>query len=196
MPCYDVANLVTVTQTSMIDKMPCGYETLTTTAVRIRYQVSHRAAQWSQWLTKSPADQCKGLSCFNSWLFHKSNIRASWIHLRNCRCCQEQLKMLLQSVTALGLVQGGSESIWMYVEELVRSTRVAGSLACGFWIDLHLANTALGDTSWRCFDNIRELAAVRLLWLCGMDSAAVDWDDLKPCPYNYLKERNHGQQRE
>ena len=41
MPYYDVANLVTVTQTNMIDEMPCG--TLRTTGVRIWHQVYRRA---------------------------------------------------------------------------------------------------------------------------------------------------------
>jgi hypothetical protein len=45
MPYYDVANLVTVTKTNMIDVMPCGYGTLRSTGVRIRNQVSRRPAQ-------------------------------------------------------------------------------------------------------------------------------------------------------
>jgi hypothetical protein len=47
MPYYDVANLVTVTKTNMIDEMPCSYETLRTTGMRIRHQVSRRPAQRS-----------------------------------------------------------------------------------------------------------------------------------------------------
>jgi hypothetical protein len=47
MPYYDVANLVTLTKTNMIDEMPCGVETLRTTAVRIQRQVSRRPAQVS-----------------------------------------------------------------------------------------------------------------------------------------------------
>jgi len=47
MPYYDVANLVTVTNTNMIDEMPCGYGTLRTTGVGIRNQVSRRPAQRS-----------------------------------------------------------------------------------------------------------------------------------------------------
>jgi hypothetical protein len=43
MPYYDVANLVTVTKTNMIDEMLCGYGTLTTTGVVMRHQVSCRA---------------------------------------------------------------------------------------------------------------------------------------------------------
>jgi hypothetical protein len=44
MPYYDVGNLVTVTKTNMIDEMPCGYETLRSSGVRILHQVSCRPA--------------------------------------------------------------------------------------------------------------------------------------------------------
>jgi hypothetical protein len=47
MPYYDVANLVTVTKSNMVDEMPCGYGTLRTTGVRIWHQVSRRPAQRS-----------------------------------------------------------------------------------------------------------------------------------------------------
>jgi hypothetical protein len=50
MPYYEVANLATVTKTNVIDQMPCAYGTLRTTALRIRHQVSRRAAQRSQLL--------------------------------------------------------------------------------------------------------------------------------------------------
>jgi hypothetical protein len=64
MPYYDVANLVTVTKTKMIDEMPGGYGTLKPTGLKISHQVSRRAcaavsaalevfcrpAQWSQQL--------------------------------------------------------------------------------------------------------------------------------------------------
>ena len=43
MPYYDVSNLVTVTETNMIDKMPCCDRTLRTTGVRLQHQVSCRA---------------------------------------------------------------------------------------------------------------------------------------------------------
>ena len=62
MPYYDVANLVTLTKTNLIHEMPCGYGTLRTTAVRIRHQVSRRAAQRSQLRSKSPTDLRRGLS--------------------------------------------------------------------------------------------------------------------------------------
>jgi hypothetical protein len=44
MPYYDVANVVSVTKTNMINEMPCGYETLKTTGVKIWHQVTRRAS--------------------------------------------------------------------------------------------------------------------------------------------------------
>ena len=58
MPYYEVANLVTVTKTNMIDEMPCAYGTLRTTALTIRHQVSRRAAQWSQLLQNLTRTHC------------------------------------------------------------------------------------------------------------------------------------------
>jgi len=43
MPYYDVANVVTVTETTMNDEMPCGYGTLRTPGVRIWHQFSRTA---------------------------------------------------------------------------------------------------------------------------------------------------------
>jgi hypothetical protein len=40
---HDVANLVTVTKTHMIDEMLCGYRTLKTTGVKISHRISRRA---------------------------------------------------------------------------------------------------------------------------------------------------------
>jgi len=76
MPCYDVANLVTVTKTNMMNKMPCDCGTGSTAAVRIWYQVSRRfyaevpaaleiscrPGLRSQVLSKFPADLRRGLS--------------------------------------------------------------------------------------------------------------------------------------
>jgi len=45
MPYYNVAKLLTVTKTNMIDEMPCGFGTLGTTTVRIWHQVSRRFKQ-------------------------------------------------------------------------------------------------------------------------------------------------------
>jgi len=48
MPYYNVANLVTIIKTNMIDELPCGYGTLRTTGYG----------------TKSPADLRRGLRSF------------------------------------------------------------------------------------------------------------------------------------
>jgi hypothetical protein len=42
MPYYDIANLVTVTKTNMINEMHCGYGMLATTGVGIQHPGSHR----------------------------------------------------------------------------------------------------------------------------------------------------------
>jgi len=118
--------------------MPCGY--VRTTPVKIQHQVFHRAAQQSQFLSKSPTDLHRGLSSSKIWLFQKSNHIASWMHLHNCKCFQEHLRMLLQSLRALCLSPGGSGSIWKYLEALVRSPGVSGRIVCGFRTNLHSAD--------------------------------------------------------
>jgi len=62
MPYYEVANLVTVTKTNMIDKMPCAYWTLRTTALTIQHKVSRRAAQRSQLFQNLTRTYCNVLS--------------------------------------------------------------------------------------------------------------------------------------
>jgi len=62
MPYYDVVNLVTVTKPNLIHKMPCGYGTLGTIAVRIWHYISHRAAQRSQAALEVSADLRRGFS--------------------------------------------------------------------------------------------------------------------------------------
>jgi len=65
------------------------------------------------------------------------------MHLYNCKCLGEHLRMLLQSLTALCLAPGGPGSIWKYFEALVRSTGVSGRLVCGFRTDLHLPDEGI-----------------------------------------------------
>jgi hypothetical protein len=55
--------------------------------------------------------------------------------------------MLLESLRALYLAPGGAGSIWKYLGALVRSTRVSGRFACGFWTGLHFAD-ALAASRW------------------------------------------------
>jgi len=140
MPYYDVANLLTVTLMKMIVGMPCAYGTLRTIAVRLQHQVSNRAAQWSQLLSKFHTDLHSGFSCSRIWLCYKSNLVASWMHPHNYRCFQEHLRILLQSLGALCIAPGVSGSIWKDLEAMVRSTRVSGRSVCGFRTTLHFAD--------------------------------------------------------
>jgi len=60
MPFHDVANVVSVTKTNMINEMPCAYETLKTTGVKIWHQVSRRACaavSVALAVTRKPAQQ-------------------------------------------------------------------------------------------------------------------------------------------
>jgi len=109
-------------------------------AVSAALEVSFRAGQWSQLLSKSPADLRRGLRSSNIWLFYKSNLGASWLHLHNCRCFQKHLRMPLQSLRVLCLAPGGSGRIWKYLEALVRSPGVSGRIVYCFRTDLHFAD--------------------------------------------------------
>jgi len=69
MPYYDITNLVTVTKMNMIrqnsswlGKNHCGENIYRSCAADLAVlEVSYRAAQGSQFLCKSSADQCRGL---------------------------------------------------------------------------------------------------------------------------------------
>jgi len=125
----------------MIDEMPCRIGTQwTTAAVIIQHQISRRAMQWSQLLSKSSADLHRGLRCFNICLSYMSNSRAFWMHLHNYRCFLEHLRRLWQSLRELRLPTVGPESIWMYLEVLVRSTGVSVRFACGLQSNLQFAD--------------------------------------------------------
>jgi len=68
------------------------------------------------------------------------------MHHHNCRCFQEHLRMLLQSLKALCKAPGEAGSIWKYLEALVRATGVSGRFAYDFWTDLHCADVdTVGD---------------------------------------------------
>jgi len=148
MPHYEVANLVTVTMTNMMDEMPSVHGTLKTTAVGIQLQVSCRAAQQSQLLSKSPTNPRRCLSGSEIWLSEKSNLVASWMHLENCRSIQEHLRILLLSLRELCLAPAGPGSIWKYIEALVRSTGVSGTFACSFRTSLNFADVIVKYYFW------------------------------------------------
>ena len=140
MPYYAIVNLVTVTRMNMTDKMPSGYGTLRTTAVRIWHQVSYWAVRRSQLLSRPSAIPRRGLCCSGNHYSYKWSIKASWIHLHHCRTFQEHMRILLQRLRALCLAPGEPGSNWKYLEALVRSTRVSGMLECSFWTYLHFAD--------------------------------------------------------
>jgi hypothetical protein len=50
---------------------------------------------------------CRSLRCPNIWQSYKSNLVASWMHLHNCRCFQEHLRMLFQRLRPRSLAPGG-----------------------------------------------------------------------------------------
>jgi len=140
MPYYDVTNLVTVTKTTVIDKMPCGYGTLRTTAVSIWHQVSRRVSQRSHLLSKSPASLCQSLSCLSISHSYKSNIGASWRHVHTCRSFQGHLRLLVHRLRALCLALAGPGRILKYWEALGRSSGMSGRFECGFLTDVHFAH--------------------------------------------------------
>jgi hypothetical protein len=53
----------------------------------------------------------QSLRCSKLWLLYKSKVVISWMHLHNCKCFQEHLRMLLQSPSALCIAPVGPRSI-------------------------------------------------------------------------------------
>ena len=138
-----LANLVTETMTNMINEMPCGCQTLTTTAVTIWHQVSRRACtEVSAALEVScrPAQRSQKLQNLTLQIV---NFVASWMHLHNSRCFREDLRMLLQSLRAYCKAPGGPGRIWKYLEALVRTTGVSERFVCGFWTNLYSADVVM-----------------------------------------------------
>jgi len=126
----------------MIDKIPSGYWTLRTTGVRIWHEVSRTAC--------AVVSSAPKVSCWSAeWSEQLQNLSilivnliASWMRLHHYRCCQKQVRMLVHSLRVLFKFSGGAGSIWTYFEVLVRTTRVSGRFAFGFWTDLHFADIA------------------------------------------------------
>jgi len=73
------------------------------------------------------------------------------MHIHNCRCFSEHLRMLLQSLRALCKAPGGPGSISKYLEVLVRATGVSERLACGFRMELDFAD-ACWESCWTRWD--------------------------------------------
>jgi len=152
---YDVANHVTLTKTNLIRQNALGScekqccENMAPillqsySAVSAALEVSRRAAQWTVLLSKSPTDLHRGLRSSKSWLVYKWNWVASWMHLPNCRCFQEHLRMRLQSLRALRFAPVGSGCIKEYFEALVWSPGVSARIVCCFRTNFHFADVQL-----------------------------------------------------
>ena len=61
-------------------------------------------------------------------------------HCYNCRCFQEHLRMLLQSLRGLCKAPGGPQSIWKYLKALVKTTGVSRRFTCGCQTNWHFAD--------------------------------------------------------
>ena len=127
MPYCDVANLVAVTKTNMIDEMPCHYGTLRIAGVRIHHQVSHRPAQRSQ--------QLQNLTVI---IVESRIILNAPPSLQVLSGARENA--LAQSESTLESSRGGAGSISKYLEALARATGVSGRFAYSFWTELHFAD--------------------------------------------------------
>jgi len=99
----------------MIDKMPCTYETLRTTAMGIQRQVSHRAVQRSQLLSMSPTD-LHGMS-----MLHQ-NLTIVQVKSRSILNTPPYLQMLSGALeSALAQSEScfiSSSGAWKHLEEL------------------------------------------------------------------------------
>jgi len=108
--------------------MPCGYGTLRTTAGKI-------------WLRR-------GLSFPKNWLSYTSIIKASRVYLYNCKCFEDHLRLLLQSLKEICLAAERLWSIGKYLKALVVSTGLSWRLTCGFRTDLDFAEAVLCQAEW------------------------------------------------
>jgi len=119
------------------------------------------------------------------------------MHLHNCRCSQEHLRMLLQSPRALCIAPGGPGSIWNDLEAPVRSAGVSWRFACGFRTDLHFADVAQPlyytrcntQNHWHSVDTLltrvwmlcwRSIDALLTLCWCSVCGVAVSTHRISP----------------
>jgi len=91
------------------------------------------------------------------------------VHLHQCRCFQQHVRMLFHSLKALCKAPGGAGSIWKYLDALARAARVSGRMAYGFLTELHFADDALGSSyasmhSWNICSSAKNIS-VRAEWL-------------------------------
>jgi len=115
MPYYDVANLVTLTKTNMIDEMPCGYGTRRTTGVRIQHQVSRRACAAALEVSRRPAQRSQPLQNLTILIVKSRSILNAPPSLQVLSEAHENA--LAESESTLRSSRGGWEHL-----EVLRST--------------------------------------------------------------------------
>jgi len=123
MPYYDVANLVNVTKTNMIDEMPSGYRPLRTTGVRIWRQVFRRP--------------CAEISAAPE-VSRRPAQRSQQLH--NLTILIVKFRSILNAPPSLQVLSGGCENPLAESESTLQSSRgrwehleVLRSTAEGYW---------------------------------------------------------------
>jgi len=86
------------------------------------------------------------------------------MHLPNCRCFQEHLMILLQSLKALCKDPADPGGIWKYLEVLVRVTAVSGRFAYGFRTNLNFADGEQHLPGYVSWENIPVTSGWRFSW--------------------------------
>jgi len=143
MPYYDVANLVTVIKTNMIDEMPCGCETLRTTGERIQHKVACRArteVSAAFEVSCRPAQRSQLLQNLAILIVKSRSILNASSSLQVLSAAHENTLAESQSTFQSSR---GAGSIWKYLEAPARGTGVSGRFGSVFRTELHFANGAL-----------------------------------------------------
>jgi len=94
------------------------------------------------------------------------------MHLHNCRCFQEHLRILLQSLRAHCKAPGGPGSIWNNLEALVRATGVNGRFGSGFRTYLHFAHEEMQFCRFP-FRIAHYLAKSSRIWMSGCEFSVI-----------------------
>jgi len=81
-------------------------------AVSAALEVSRRAVQWSQLLSKSPADLRRGLRSSKIWLFYKSNLGAPENALAESVSTLPSSRGVWEHLEVLRSTDEGARSVW------------------------------------------------------------------------------------
>lgn len=97
---------------------------------------------------------------------------ASWMHHYDCRCFQQHLTIVFQSLRTQCWTEGGSGSVCKYLEALVSSPWVSGRCACGLRTEFQCADVHCvhevhcGSSIFRCQYQVSTSALLMWLVLC------------------------------